>query len=142
MPLHIGDPAVLSVADAAALADVRVLIVDADADTRHTLSDALRSAGLRVITAASASQALALAEPRDVVVIDLSMPGEDGYTLIRRLRELGAPVRRRLPAVALTAHASADDRRRALEAGFDAYLVKPVDGKELVARVARLLQGR
>jgi PAS domain S-box-containing protein len=140
LPLRTGDAAVPSVPDAAALGDARVLIVDADPDTRHLLSDALRSAGLRVITAASANQALA--EPCDVVVIDLSTPGDDGFTLVRRLRELDAPARRRRPALALTAHARADDRRRALEAGFDAYLVKPVDGKELVARVVRLLQPR
>ena len=67
------------------------------------------------------------------------MPGQDGYALIRRLRQLDAAGGRRRPAIALSAHARADDRRRALDAGFDAYLVKPVDAKDVVALAARLL---
>jgi CheY-like chemotaxis protein len=68
------------------------------------------------------------------------MPGLDGYTFVGRLRELDAASGRRRPAIALTAHAGPDERRRALAAGFDAYLVKPVDAKDLVDAVARLLQ--
>ena len=87
----------------------------------------------------SAGEALAAltAEASDLVISDLSMPGEDGFSLVRRLRERDGG--RRRPAIALTAHARPDDRRRALAAGFDAYLVKPVEAKDLVALVARLL---
>jgi PAS domain S-box-containing protein len=129
-------------APAAALADAHVLVVDDDADTREFLTYALRSVGVKVSAAATAGDALAVmtTAPCDLVVSDLSMPVEDGYALIRRLRELDEAGRRR-PAVALTAHARPDDRRRALESGFDAYLVKPVEAKDLVAVVSRLLRG-
>ena len=68
------------------------------------------------------------------------MPGLDGYAFVTRLRELDAVSGRRRPAIALTAHAASDDRRRALAAGFDAYLIKPVDAKDLVDAVGRLLR--
>ena len=125
--------------DVASLAGARVLIVDDDADTRDVLVYALRAAGVKVTAVGSAGEALAAltAEASDLVVSDLSMPGEDGFALVRRLRERDGG--RRRPAIALTAHARPDDRRRALAAGFDAYLVKPVEAKDLVALVARLL---
>ncbi len=124
---------------AARLSDASVLIVDDDADTREVLAYALRAAGVKVTAVGSASDALAALTPESsaLVVSDLSMPGEDGYALVRQLRERDGG--RRRPAIALTAHARADDRRRALAAGFDAYLVKPVDAKDLVALMARLL---
>ena len=92
--------------------------------------------------AVSYSKALSLltAQTCDLVVSDLSMPA-DAVTLIRRLRELDRAGDHRCPAVALTAHARPDDRRRALEAGFDTYLVKPVEASDLVAVVSRLLRG-
>lgn len=113
--------------------------MDDDADTREVLAYALRAAGVKVTAVGSASDALAALTPESsaLVVSDLSMPGEDGYALVRQLREHDGG--RRRPAIALTAHARADDRRRALAAGFDAYLVKPVDAKDLVALMARLL---
>jgi len=125
--------------DVASLAGARVLIVDDDADTRDVLVYALRAAGVKVTAVGSAGEALAAltAEASDLVISDLSMPGEDGFALVRRLRERDGG--RRRPAIALTAHARPDDRRRALAAGFDAYLVKPVEAKDLVALVARLL---
>jgi PAS domain S-box-containing protein len=128
---------------AAELTGARVLVVEDDADTRDFLGYALRSAGVKPALAATAAEALDLltAETFDLVVSDLSMPGADGYALIRRLRELDSIAGRRLPAVALTAHAGPDDRRRAFQAGFDAYLVKPVDAKDLAGAVARLLRG-
>jgi PAS domain S-box-containing protein len=127
---------------AAELAGARVLVVEDDADTRDFLGYALRSAGVKPALAATVAEALDLltAETFDLVVSDLSMPGADGYALIRRLRDLDTTAGRRRPAVALTAHAGPDDRRRALEAGFDAYLVKPLDAKDLAATVARLLR--
>jgi CheY-like chemotaxis protein len=145
LPLAAGAIASRRTADpapAAVLADAHVLVVDDDADTREFLTYALQSVGVKVSVAASATDALAVVTTAscDLVVSDLSMPAEDGYTLIRRLRELDRAGRRR-PAVALTAHARPDDRRRALESGFDAYLVKPVEAKDLVAVVSRLLRG-
>jgi PAS domain S-box-containing protein len=127
----------------AVLADARVLVVDDDADTRDFLAYALRTFGLKVMVAGSATEALATlgTESCNVMVSDLSMPTEDGITLVRRLRELDSAAGRYRPAVALTAHARPDDRRRALEAGFDAYVVKPVEAKDLVAVVSRLLRG-
>jgi PAS domain S-box-containing protein len=125
------------------LTGARVLVVEDDADTRDFLGFVLQSAGVKLALAATAAEALErlTAETFDLVVSDLSMPDADGYTLIRRLRELDAAAGARRPAVALTAHAGPDDRRRALEAGFDAYLVKPVDAKDLAGVVARLLRG-
>jgi len=125
------------------LTGARVLVVEDDADTRDFLGFVLESAGVKLALAATAAEALErlTAETFDLVVSDLSMPDADGYTLIRRLRELDAAAGARRPAVALTAHAGPDDRRRALEAGFDAYLVKPVDAKDLAGVVARLLRG-
>jgi len=74
----------------------------------------------------------------DVLVSDIGMPGEDGYALLRRLRALGATERGQTPALALTAYAAPEDRQRALDAGFDVHLVKPVDPVALLASVARL----
>jgi CheY-like chemotaxis protein len=146
LPLRAEAPATHAATEggpAAELTGARVLVVEDDADTRDFLGFALRSAGVKPALAATAAEALArlTAEAFDLVVSDLSMPGADGYALIRRLRELDAAAGGRRPAVALTAHAGPDDRRRALEAGFDAYLVKPVDAKDLAGVVARLLRG-
>jgi PAS domain S-box-containing protein len=126
----------------AELRGARVLVVEDDADTRDFLGFALQSAGVSPALAATAAEALdrLTVESFDLVVSDLSMPDADGYALIRRLRELDAAAGARRPAVALTAHAGPDDRRRALEAGFDAYLVKPVDAEDLAGVVARLLR--
>jgi CheY-like chemotaxis protein len=124
------------------LAAARVLVVDDDTDTREFLAYALESFGVKVLVARSATEALAAldGDACHLVVSDLSMPGADGIALVRRLRELDGAAGRYRPAVALTAHARPDDRRRALEAGFDAYLVKPVDARDLVSVVSRLLQ--
>ncbi len=88
--------------------------------------------------AASAAEALAAlaAEWADVLVADIGMPGEDGYSLIRRVRGLAGGAE--LPAIALTAYAGDGDRRRALDAGFQVHLAKPVDPGELLAAVLAL----
>ena len=72
--------------------------------------------------------------PADVLVLDIEMPGEDGYSLVRSLREAGA----RTPAIALTAYGRAEDRKRALASGFDLHLPKPVDPGELTIAIASL----
>jgi CheY-like chemotaxis protein len=75
----------------------------------------------------------------DVVVSDIGMPGEDGYALIGRIRARGAAAGGDVPALALTAYARADDRARAIAAGFQMHIAKPVDPSELGAAVARLV---
>jgi signal transduction histidine kinase/CheY-like chemotaxis protein len=124
----------------AALAGIRVLVVDDHSDARELLALVLSRAGAEVTTAASAAEALAFLRRQEVdaLVSDVGMPVEDGYALIGRVRDLtnGRPAR--TPAVALTAYATGDDRRRALAAGFDAHLAKPVEPSELVSLIANL----
>jgi PAS domain S-box-containing protein len=113
-----------------------VLVVDDQADARDLLKRLLEDCGAEVLTAASADQALAVIRTRqpDVVVTDIGMPHEDGFELLRRIRNLAT--RGRVPAIALTAFARPEDRTRALRAGFAAHVSKPVDPAELVATVA------
>jgi signal transduction histidine kinase len=118
------------------LAGLRILAVDDEEDTRELLVVVLEQQGATVDAAASCSEALALLERSspDVLVSDIGLPGADGYELIRTLRAReGAGTR--LPAIALTAYARREDRRLALEAGFQAHVAKPVDPVELVNAV-------
>ena len=114
-----------------------MLIVEDHDDARELVQAVLESAGARVVSAASTAEALekAAAERLDVLVADIGLPGEDGYELLRRLRARHGV---NLPAVALTAYARATDRERALAAGFQRYVVKPVDPSHLVAVIASL----
>lgn len=123
----------------AQLAGLRVLVVDDQPDARELCRRLLAHCGAEVATAASAAEARAkLAQRRpDVLVSDLGMPGEDGYDLIRSLRTAERPADR-LPALALSALVRREDRDRALTAGFDAYVEKPLDPASLVRRVAEL----
>ena len=118
---------------------VRVLVVDDESDARDALALVLERCGAQVTVAASAPEALAAwrREPHDVLLSDIAMPGEDGYSLIRKIAGSGAE-RRPVPAAAVTAYATAEDRQRALEAGYRDHLSKPVDPGALVATVARL----
>jgi CheY-like chemotaxis protein len=77
-----------------------------------------------------------------VIVSDLSMPGMDGHELLRRTRQLPSQAGRPTPAIALTAYDSAEHRRRAIDAGFDAYLARPLDPDALVRAIARLVSAR
>ncbi len=122
------------------LSGVRVLIVEDEEDTRDLLSAALGHSGAEVDPAASAAEALAALRRRrpDVLVCDIGMPGEDGYALLTRVRGLAAEDGGLVPAVALTAYARTDDRRRALAAGYQVHLAKPVDPDELISVVARM----
>jgi CheY-like chemotaxis protein len=122
---------------------VRVLLVEDDADTRELLTTLLQRCGARVTAVGSASEALMtidLTQP-DVLVSDIAMPGEDGYALIRKIRLRDADQGRWLPAVALTAYARDEDRARALAAGYQRHLTKPVDPAAL-ARTVAVLSGR
>jgi two-component system, sensor histidine kinase len=120
-----------------------VLLVEDDADTRAALRVVLELAGACTRVAGSAQEALAaMADDRvDVVVSDIAMPLEDGYSLVAKLRER-EPSGARVVTIALTGHASASDRSRALEAGFDAHVGKPVDPDALVASIASLVAER
>ena len=121
---------------------VKVLVVDDEADTRELLRVGVGQCGAEVVTAGSAPEALeAIAEERpDLIVSDIGMPGEDGYDLIRQVRALPAGRGGRIPAIALTAYARTEDRLRALRAGYQSHIAKPVELAELVAVMASLLQ--
>jgi CheY-like chemotaxis protein len=122
------------------LAGTRVLIVDDDPDAREVVAAILRHYGAAVIVATSVSTALVALrrEQVDVLVADLGMPIEDGYDLIRHVRGSEVDTIARLPAAALTAYTTEDDRDRVLAAGFQFHLAKPVDPAVLVATVERL----
>ncbi len=120
------------------LNDLRVLVVDDDLGTRDVMAEMLSEMGANVAVAASASEAITAVEDfrPEVLLCDIAMPGEDGYSLMRRIRALGGG--KSIPAVALTALAGEQDRRRALSAGFQMHLVKPVDIDHLTQAVAEL----
>jgi PAS domain S-box-containing protein len=137
-------PTAVTPADALArsmdLEGLRILVVDDDADTRDMVAAILKSQGAEVEGAGSAADALA-AIPRSrphILVSDVEMPGQDGYELIRKVRRLPADEGGRIPAAALTAYARPEDRMRALMAGYQIHVPKPVQPAELVAVVASL----
>jgi PAS domain S-box-containing protein len=119
---------------------VRVLVVEDDPDTLDMLKYILDNRGAEVMTAGSAEEALeALDRSKpDVLVSDVAMPNQDGFELIGRLRSRGPERGGNIPAAALTAYTREEDRQRALSAGFQSYVRKPVDPEELVAVVAGL----
>jgi signal transduction histidine kinase len=125
---------------APALDGVRVLVVDDDLTTRELLSEALAAMHAQPLLAGSAPEALErlTTEGADIVVSDIAMPDEDGLTLIRRIRELPGELSL-VPAIALTAYARTEDRDRALQAGFQRSLTKPVTLLELQRSIAELL---
>jgi CheY-like chemotaxis protein len=110
------------------LDQLRVLVVDDDLNTREMLSIVMQAHGAQVRTAGNAAEALSLVRDwsPQLLLSDISMPGEDGYSLIRRVRELPRDAGALLPAVAITAMASAEDREEALRAGFQAHVAKPL----------------
>jgi len=124
------------------LTGLRVLVVDDDDDSRFYISTVLEGDGASVTVVASAAEALLLLPQLlpNVLVCDIGMPVEDGYSLIRKVRALKADKGGRVPAVALTAYADSEDRARALAAGFQTHVAKPVDPGELVAVVADLVK--
>ena len=119
-----------------------VLVVEDDLDSREALEWALRETGARVRTAESVRQALEAytARPPDVLISDVGMPGEDGYVLIRAIREREEGRRHRTLAIAMTGFAGRQDREMALRAGFDEHVAKPAELEQLLDRV-RLLEG-
>ncbi|HEX4926162.1 MAG TPA: ATP-binding protein [Bdellovibrionales bacterium] len=126
------------------LQDLRVLVVDDAPDVLGLVATILRKFGARVETASSASQALERLKHihPDVLLSDISMPGEDGYTLIKKIRQLNEEWARRVPAAALTAFAAEEDKAAAVRAGFQMHIAKPVDTRHLVEAVQRLSRTR
>jgi signal transduction histidine kinase/ActR/RegA family two-component response regulator len=122
------------------LAGLKVMVVDDEADTCELLTSLLTQCGAKVTAAKSAFEAFRLfkREQPDVLISDIGMPREDGYELMRRVRSLPEERGGNIPAVALTAYARAEDRLKALRAGFQMHLAKPVELAELVAIVASL----
>ncbi|MDP5337576.1 MAG: response regulator [Nodularia sp. (in: cyanobacteria)] len=120
------------------LAGFKILVVDDDEDSRFYITTVLAADGANVTTVESAAAALEILpqlQP-DVFICDIAMPGEDGYSFIRKVRKLAKDSGGQVPAVALTAYADPEDRIRALEAGFQIHLAKPVDPDELVITIA------
>jgi signal transduction histidine kinase/CheY-like chemotaxis protein len=136
-PVHVN-------ARAPSLRGVTVLVVDDDVHALEFVRATLEQYGAIVVTASSAAEAKARFErqPPDVFVSDLVMPDEDGLQLIRDIRQIDRAAGRITPAAALTALARTDDRRRALVAGYQMHMAKPVDPSELVSTVERLAQPR
>ncbi len=128
-----------AVAAPPSIAGIRVLLVEDQWDSRELMAEILRSAGCEVDGAGSVSEALEHLEEAlpDVLVSDIGMPGEDGYSLLRRIRQREAPLSA-LPAIAVSAYAREEDRIRALSAGFQVHLAKPFEPAELLAAVARV----
>jgi signal transduction histidine kinase/DNA-binding response OmpR family regulator len=128
-----------SLAHSTVLEGLRILVVDDEADTRELVQEVLARQGAEVRICASAAEALrTLAAWNPVLLVsDIGMPSEDGYELIKRVRKLDAEHHGQIPAVALTAYAGAENGKRALDAGFQTHLSKPVDPKALIETVAR-----
>jgi PAS domain S-box-containing protein len=120
------------------LRGIRVLVVDDQEDARDLIATVVEDAGAEVLQARSVAGALSLLAEReiDVVISDIGMPEEDGYSFLRRLRTARSS-ERQIPAIAVTAFARAEDRLTALRAGFQEHIAKPIDPESLVELVAR-----
>ena len=127
---------------ARSISGIRVLLIDDDDDTREACTTMLAVLGADVRSARSAADGLAALEMfrPQVILCDIAMPGEDGYAFIRKLRSGGRG--QQTPAAALTALAGEEDRRRALEAGFQMHLAKPIDSDRLATAVGTRRFGR
>jgi len=121
------------------LSALTVLVIDDDADSRILTSRILKDVGATVVDAGSAEAAIASirAHKPDLVISDIGMPEQDGYTMLRRLRGMGYSAEQ-LPAIALTAFARMEDRAQALAAGFQDHLIKPLEPQTLLRRIATL----
>ena len=117
-----------------------MLIVDDDTDSRELIDHVLSDCAAEVIATGSATEALALVQKHlpDVLVSDIGMPDLDGFELLRQIRALGSACGGDTPAIALTAFARTEDRRRAVGAGYSVHLAKPVEASKLIATVASL----
>ncbi len=123
---------------------LRILVVDDEVDARELLIQILVECGAEVVALATADEVIAALEEQtsdsrfDILISDIGMPEQDGYALLRRVRSLELNQGGRIPAVALTAYARAEDRKAALLAGFQSHIAKPVEPGELIAVIANL----
>jgi len=124
------------------LDNMKILVVDDEADTRELLRQGLEYCGATVSVAGSAAEAVeaVMAKPPDILISDIGMPGVDGYDLIRQIRRLPAASGGKVPAIALTAYTRTEDRLQALRAGYDMHVPKPVELAELVAVAASVVR--
>ncbi|MBD2461740.1 response regulator [Oscillatoria sp. FACHB-1407] len=123
------------------LSDVQVLVVDDEADMRDLMTTVLQEYGAKTQVATSATEAIALitqSKP-DILLSDIGMPGEDGYMLVRKLRQMSPEQGGTIPAIALTAYAGEINRQKALLAGFQLHVPKPIEPTELVKAIASLV---
>lgn len=122
------------------LKGLSVLVVDDDLDTRDLIATALAEYGVHVTAVSSASEALDVMKQSmpDILVSDISMPGENGYQLIRKVRQMETRNREPIPAIALTAYAREEDRQMAIKAGFQMHVSKPVEPANLATAIAAI----
>jgi PAS domain S-box-containing protein len=122
------------------LESVTVLVVDDNLESRELVTVLLENAGAFVFSSGSAAEALRMLQREhvDVLLADIAMPAEDGYSLIRKVRALASTSKARIPAAALTSFTGDDDEQRSLEAGFQLHIGKPVESRTLVDAVASL----
>lgn len=124
----------------ATLTGLTLLVVEDEADAREMMTLVLERFGAKIVTADSVKHALMLYEKYqpDVLISDISMPSEDGYSLIRRIRSSQSGTK--IPAIALTAYAREEDKQKAIEAGFDMHLPKPIEPFQLAQSVSQLVK--
>jgi CheY-like chemotaxis protein len=124
------------------LDELKILVVDDEADTRELLRQGLEYCGATVSVAGSAAEAVEalMAQIPDILISDIGMPAVDGYDLIRQVRRLPATDGGKIPAIALTAYTRTEDRLQALRAGYDMHVPKPVELAELVAVAASVVR--
>src|SRR5688572_6257385 len=137
---HVVAPRSSTGAETGTLGGVRILIVEDDPDQREIIVRSVTDVGAFVTAVSSAAEALALLRQgtdTDVVVTDVGMPGEDGYAFLRELRKLPGDHGGKLPAIAVTAYATGEDRKRALQEGFVAHVGKPFAPLTLISTIAR-----
>ena len=139
LPVRLALPAT----SAPRLDGIRVLIVDDEPDTREIMARELVGCGALVTQAGSSEDALEILEGEevDILLADIAMPDEDGYALIRKVRASTRPRLAAIPAAAVTAHARDDERRQALDAGFQLHMAKPVEPEHLALAVQTLARG-
>jgi PAS domain S-box-containing protein len=128
--------------DSESLAGVRILLVEDEEDSREFISFALNNCGALVTDARSASEAYELIKKQrfDLLISDIGMPEEDGYSLIKKIRALSANEGGTISAIALTAYARNEDRAKALEAGFQIHLPKPIEPLNFIDEVTKLIR--
>jgi CheY-like chemotaxis protein len=130
-------------AESTELQGLQILVVDDEPDAQQLLEIVLSQCGAQVTVAASASEAIEQFKQNrfDLVITDIGMPEENGYSLIEKLRSFSSERGEKIPAVALTAYARSEDRIQALRSGFQMHIAKPIEPNELIAVVAALVNG-